>query len=149
MMHRMTRERQRVPRYRLVPPIAAALMQPTHDAFSEVAEDSSGIVAEWLQQLRSIDREGIDPDRRLQRNQHKHQPLFELCSIPIESMHQPGQKRCCDEVDQDRMRIPAMPGELGDFVEKRVGENVEVGERSNHTAPLFLSTLQQCGSIFE
>ena len=50
-------------------------------------------------------------------------------------MHQPGQKRRGDEVDQDRMRIPAMPGELGDFVEKRVNENVEVGERSDQTAP--------------
>jgi len=33
------------------------------------------------------------------------------------------------------MRIPAMPGELGDFIEKRVGQNVEVGERSDQTAP--------------
>ncbi len=97
--------------------------------------EADRIFAEWLEQLRSIDREGIEPDRCLQRYQHEDQPLFELCSISIESMHQPGQKRRGDEVDQDRMRIPAMPGELGDFVEKRVSENVEVGKRSEQTAP--------------
>ena len=85
--------------------------------------------------MRSIDREGIDPDRSLQREQHENQPLRELRSISIESMHQPSQKRRGNEVDQDRMRIPAMPGELGDFVEQRVGQNVEVGERSDHAAP--------------
>lgn len=100
----------------------------------EHAAHRVGVLAEWLEQLGAVDRQGVEQGVGEQREPQRQAPSPEQAVAAMQAVGHPGQQRRCQGDEEQAVAFGAVVSHVADRIAK-VDQRIQVRQRARDAAP--------------
>ena len=92
------------------------------------------MLAEWLEQLGAVDRQGVEQGVGEQREPQRQAPSPEQAVAAMQAVGHPGQQRRCQGDEEQAVAFGAVVSHVADRIAK-VDQRIQVRQRARDAAP--------------